>query len=60
MIGNDIILTVVDFDRDRKQIRLGFEAPESVIILREEIVGIPYPKYLTEEDLKCLHRHNTK
>ncbi len=35
MIGNDIVLTVVDIRHDK--VRLGFEAPPEVAIHREEV-----------------------
>jgi len=35
-IGNDIVLTVVNIDRN--QVRLGIEAPLNVTILRQELV----------------------
>ncbi|MCG7407986.1 carbon storage regulator CsrA [Paenibacillus sp. ACRRX] len=35
MIGNDIVLTVVEVNGD--QVRLGIEAPSSVAVYREEI-----------------------
>lgn len=36
LIGNDIVLTVVKIDRN--YIRIGIEAPESVGVLREELM----------------------
>lgn len=37
-IGNDITVTVLEFwKQDGKYIRLGIEAPDDVVILREEV-----------------------
>ena len=36
VIGNDIVITVVDIDRGK--IRLGIEAPRGIPILRQELV----------------------
>lgn len=36
MIGNDIVVTIVEIDRGK--IRLGIEAPKNVLIYREEIL----------------------
>lgn len=35
LIGDDIVLTVTRIDRDR--VTLGIEAPDDVVILREEL-----------------------
>ena len=37
MIGEDIVLTVVDVNRKTGHVRLGFTAPKSVAIHREEV-----------------------
>lgn len=37
VIGDDIAITVVAFDRASGQVRLGIEAPREVIVDREEI-----------------------
>jgi len=37
VIGRDIRITVVKVERD--QVRLGIDAPQGVVILREELVG---------------------
>ena len=39
MIGPDIVVTVVEIKGGR--VRLEFEAPHEVVILREEIIGKP-------------------
>ncbi len=38
VIGEDIVITVVDIDRGK--IRLGFEAPRDVPIWREELLPV--------------------
>lgn len=38
MIGDDIVLTVVQIDRGK--IRLGIEAPKSMPIVRSELIGM--------------------
>ena len=35
-IGNDIVITVLSIDK--KNVRIGIDAPEDVMILREELV----------------------
>ena len=35
MIGDDIIITVIEVGRDR--VRIGFEAPAKVVVLRKEV-----------------------
>ena len=40
-IGNDIWVHVLHTGRER--IKLGFEAPEGFVILREELIGVPRP-----------------
>lgn len=37
MIGDDIVVTIVK--ADRKQVRLGIEAPRDVAVYREELVS---------------------
>lgn len=37
MIGNDVVVRVIDIGGGR--VRIGIEAPDDVLILREEIVG---------------------
>lgn len=65
MIGEDITITVTEIDWGRRKVKLSFEAPKDVIIDREEVhitrqSGCVLPKYLQEDDIKCLQRHNTK
>ncbi|SHH83071.1 carbon storage regulator, CsrA [Sporobacter termitidis DSM 10068] len=36
LIGNDIVVTVINIDGDK--IRLGIEAPKNVRVIREELV----------------------
>jgi carbon storage regulator len=36
-IGQDIVITVVEIDRGK--VRLGFDAPSGVSILRSELIG---------------------
>ena len=65
-IGSDISVQVNHVDLVTGYVKLGFIAPDDVIIDREEIYqrkksGAPnIPKYLSEDDAKCLLRHNTK
>jgi carbon storage regulator len=59
-IGDDVILTVMGIDKRYGQLKLGFEAPSHIKIIREEIIGKTFPKYLSEEDLRCLQQHNTR
>jgi len=35
-IGNDIVITIISIDK--KNVRIGIDAPEDVMILREELV----------------------
>ena len=37
-IGDDIVVTVVSIDMDRKTVRIAIEAPRSVAIVREELL----------------------
>ncbi len=60
MIDDNIIITVIEIDKKWNQIKLGFEAPENIKIVREEILGLYVPKYLSEDDLKCQLLNNTK
>ena len=49
MIGDDIIVTIADVQGDK--VKLGFEAPEDVVIDREEIFLNKRKSYdTTEED----------
>jgi len=45
-IGGDIVITVVSIDK--KSVRIGIDAPEDVMILREELV-----RAVTEENIKA-------
>ena len=47
MIGDNIVLTVVDIDRGK--IRLGIEAPRNVPIYREELLPVDSPQRLAQE-----------
>lgn len=66
MIGENITVTVTDVDLVTGRIKLGFDAPDDIIIDRHEVrerrlAGWPrMPKYLSEDDIKCLQQHNTK
>lgn len=42
MIGDDIIVTLVDIDRGK--VRLGVEAPRDVQIIREELIPAHHKK----------------
>jgi carbon storage regulator len=42
IIGNDIVIQVVDIDRGK--IRLGIEAPKGTAIYREEILPAGHPQ----------------
>lgn len=59
LVGEDIVITVKEICKTWGHVKIAFDAPEHIKILREEIVGIPYPKHLSKEDLKCLPQHNT-
>jgi carbon storage regulator len=41
VIGEDLVLTVVEIQRGR--VRLGFEAPKQISIMRQELLGGPAP-----------------
>jgi len=45
-IGNDIVITIISIDK--KNVRIGIDAPEDVMILREELV-----RAVTEENIKA-------
>ena len=45
-IGNDIVITVLSIDK--KNVRIGIDAPENVMILREELV-----RAVAEENIKA-------
>jgi len=45
-IGNDIVITVISIDK--KNVRIGIDAPEDVMILREELV-----RAVAEENIKA-------
>lgn len=38
-IGDDIVITIVRIDGDK--VRLGFEAPRDVVIMRQELLDDP-------------------
>jgi carbon storage regulator CsrA len=64
-INDNIVVVVMNVDFVTGQVRLGFEAPKDTIIDREEVhirrkSGWTLPKHLSEDDAKCLLRHNTK
>ena len=64
-INDEIIIVIMGVDITNGQVRLGFEAPKDTIIDREEIYvrrksGWTLPKHLSEDDIKCQLRHNTK
>jgi carbon storage regulator len=40
-VGDNVKITVVDIDWHKKKIRLGFEAPREVSIMREEVLNPP-------------------
>lgn len=46
-LGENIIVTVVEIDRGK--VRLGFEAPLDMPILREELVGPPKEREVRDE-----------
>jgi len=43
MIGDDIVLTIVDIDHNYK-VRIGVEAPRSVLVFREELLPPEHPQ----------------
>ena len=45
-IGNDIVITILSIDK--KSVRIGIDAPENVMILREELV-----RAVAEENIKA-------
>ncbi|SFP15833.1 carbon storage regulator CsrA [Hydrogenimonas thermophila] len=45
-IGNDIVITIISIDK--KNVRIGIDAPEDVMILREELV-----RAVAEENIKA-------
>jgi len=45
-IGNDIVITIISIDK--KNVRIGIDAPEDIMILREELV-----RAVTEENIKA-------
>ena len=65
MIGDDVVITITNIDCRHQVVKLGIDAPESILIEREEVYirrksGWVIPKYLDEDDAKCQLRHNTK
>ena len=64
-IGENITVTITDIDYISGRVKLGFDAPENIIIDREEVYyrrkadWPPLPKYLSEDDIKCQLAHNT-
>jgi carbon storage regulator CsrA len=64
MIGDNISVTVTDVNLLTGRVKLGFTAPEDIIIDREEVYyrrksGWTLPKHLNEDDMRCLQKHNT-
>jgi len=45
-IGNNIVITIISIDK--KNVRIGIDAPEDVMILREELV-----RAVAEENIKA-------
>jgi len=45
-IGNDIVITVISIDK--KNVRIGIDAPEDIMILREELV-----RAVAQENIKA-------
>lgn len=41
MIGDGIVLTVLEIDAARNRVRLGIDAPRDVLVRREELTHIP-------------------
>lgn len=59
IIGENIVLTVLESRGGSTQIRLGIEAPDDVKIIREELIS-KNSKTISDEGLLCQLRHNTK
>ena len=64
-IGDDISVHISHVDLVTGYVKLGFTAPDDVIIDREEVyqrrkLHPRMPKHLSEDDIKCQLRHNTK
>lgn len=64
-INDEIIILIMEVDRESGQVRLGFDAPKSTTIDREEVhlrrkSGWTLPKHLSEDDIKCRQRHNMR
>lgn len=49
-IGDTIVVTVVDIDRDK--IRLGIDCPREVPIYRQEVLPVGHPKAVAGEAVR--------
>ncbi len=65
IVDDEVVIRVLKMDWHERKVVLGFDGPMRYVIDREEInerkkAGIPHPKYLTEQDVQCQQKHNTK
>lgn len=55
-IGDDVIIRVMEIDEDRRQVRIGIEAPAAVSVHREEVFNrnnnLPKAAVLTSAELE--------